>query len=156
MTPTNNAFAKAEMLIRKPASEVFNAFVDPQITTRFWFTKSTGLLKPGAHVQWTWEMYDYTETILVKAVEPDLRLVIEWGSEEAKTVVEWTFTQIDANSTFVSVVNEGFRGDHQDIIAQIRDSTEGFTLVLAGLKALMEHGIQLNLIADRFPAGLHG
>ena len=27
----------------------------------------------------------------------------------------------------------------------------GFSLVLAGLKALLEHGIQLNLVADHFP-----
>jgi hypothetical protein len=26
--------------------------------------------------------------------------------------------------------------------------------VLAGLKALLEHGIQLNLVADRFPKGI--
>jgi hypothetical protein len=31
------------------------------------------------------------------------------------------------------------------------DSTEGFTLVLAGLKALLEHGVKLNLVSDRFP-----
>ena len=38
--------------------------------------------------------------------------------------------------------------------AQIRDTTEGFTLVLAGLKAFLEHNIQLNLVADRFPKEL--
>jgi hypothetical protein len=30
----------------------------------------------------------------------------------------------------------------------------GFTWVLAGLKAYLEHNIMLNLIADRFPKGL--
>jgi hypothetical protein len=30
----------------------------------------------------------------------------------------------------------------------------GFTLVLAGLKALLEHNIRSNLVADRFPEGL--
>ena len=34
--------AKAAMLIRKPTAEVFEAFVDPAITSKFWFTKSTG------------------------------------------------------------------------------------------------------------------
>jgi hypothetical protein len=40
-------FGKAEMLIRKPAAEVFEAFVNPAITSRFWFTKSSGRLEPG-------------------------------------------------------------------------------------------------------------
>lgn len=39
--------AKAEMLIRKPAAEVFAAFVDPAITANFWFTKGSGRLEPG-------------------------------------------------------------------------------------------------------------
>jgi uncharacterized protein (DUF2249 family) len=30
----------------------------------------------------------------------------------------------------------------------------GFTMVLAGLKALLEHGIELNLVADHFPNAL--
>ena len=33
-------------------------------------------------------------------------------------------------------------------------STEGFSFVLAGAKALLEHGVLLNLVPDRFPDGL--
>jgi len=36
------------------------------------------------------------------------------------------------------------------------DSKGGFTWVLAGLKALMEHNLELNAIADAFPKGLKG
>ena len=36
---------------------------------------------------------------------------------------------------------------------QVADSTQGFTLVLAGLKALLEHDVRLDLVADRFPEG---
>ena len=39
--------AKAEMLIRRPVTEVFEAFVNPAITSRFWFTKGSGRLEPG-------------------------------------------------------------------------------------------------------------
>jgi uncharacterized protein YndB with AHSA1/START domain len=34
--------AKTGMLIRKPVAEVFEAFLDPDVTTKFWFTKSSG------------------------------------------------------------------------------------------------------------------
>ena len=60
--------AKAEMLIRKPVAEVFEAFVDPEITRRFWFTKSTGRLETGKHIVWTWEMYDMSIDVDVKEV----------------------------------------------------------------------------------------
>ncbi|MDP1993768.1 MAG: polyketide cyclase, partial [Ignavibacteria bacterium] len=70
---------------------------------------------------------------------------------EERTEVEWTLKSVNDNSTFVSIVNKGFIGNTTQLISQIRDSTEGFTLVLAGLKAYLEYGLQLNLIADRFP-----
>jgi uncharacterized protein YndB with AHSA1/START domain len=51
--------AKAEMLIRKPVAEVFEAFINPEITTKFWFTKSSGRLEAGKQITWTWEMYNH-------------------------------------------------------------------------------------------------
>jgi uncharacterized protein YndB with AHSA1/START domain len=35
------------MLIRRPVGDVFEAFVNPDITTQFWFTKSSGRLEAG-------------------------------------------------------------------------------------------------------------
>jgi len=43
---------KTRMLIRKPVVDVFEAFVNPDITTKFWFTKSSGRLEAGKQVQW--------------------------------------------------------------------------------------------------------
>lgn len=47
--------------------------------------------------------------------------------------------------------NYGFQDTGQELIAALMDNTGGFTTVLDGLKAYLEHGIQLNLIADKFP-----
>ncbi len=147
-------FAKAEMLIRKPVEEVFEAFINPEITTRFWFTKSSGRLDENKQVEWTWEMYNHTVPVSVKSIEPNTKIVIEWGNGKETTIVEWTFKSLGDTGTFVSINNSGFKGNTDEIIAQVRDSTEGFTLVLAGLKALLEHNIRLNLVGDRFPDGL--
>ena len=43
---------QAQMLVRQPLYKVFDAFVDPTITTRFWFTRSSGKLEPGARATW--------------------------------------------------------------------------------------------------------
>ncbi len=37
------------------------------------------------------------------------------------------------------------------VVKQALNAVEAFTLVLAGLKAYLEHHIALNLISDRFP-----
>ena len=146
--------AKAEMLIRKPVAEVFEAFVNPDMTTKFWFTKSSGRLEAGKSFQWDWEMYKASAQVHVKALEENQRILIEWGDPGDMTEVEWRFTSRADNTTFVSITNRGFRGDGDEIVKQAIDSTEGFTLVLAGLKALLEHNVRLNLVADRFPGEL--
>lgn len=152
---THPPIAKAEMLIRKPVADVFEAFVDPAITSKFWFTKGSGKLEPGAHIQWDWEMYGVSAQVSVKAIEKDQRIVIEWGvPNEMPTMVEWVFTPRADDTTFVSITSSGFRGDGDEVVSQAIDSMGGFTLVLAGLKAFLEHNIDLKLVADRFPDGV--
>jgi uncharacterized protein YndB with AHSA1/START domain len=143
--------AKAEMLIRRPAAEVFEAFIDPAITSKFWFTHGSGKLEAGSRVRWEWEMFGVTTDVQVIAVEPYTRIAVKWGDEGEATNVEWTFTSRGDVATFVSIKNSGFRGNGDELIGQVVGSTEGFTLVLAGLKAWLEHGLALNLVADRFP-----
>jgi uncharacterized protein YndB with AHSA1/START domain len=144
--------AKAAMLIRRPVAEVFEAFVDPAITSRFWFTRGSARLQAGKRVTWHWDMYGIEVQVLVKAIEPGARILIEWGSaDEVPTAVEWIFSARADGTTFVDITNSGFSGDADDIVSQALDSTGGFALVVAGLKAWLEHGIELNLVADRFP-----
>ena len=146
--------AKAEMLIRKPVAEVFEAFIDPEITSKFWFTKSSGKLEPGKQVQWDWEMYSFSVQVKVELIEKEKRILLEWSAYGAPTSIEWVFIPQATNSTFVRITNSGFSGDESAIVQQAIGSTEGFAFVLSGLKALLEQGVVLNLIADRFPEGL--
>src|SRR5512146_543129 len=100
---TQAPVARVEMLIRKPVADVFEAFIDPAVTTRFWFTKSSGRLSPGKRVRWEWEMYGAFADVTVKVVEPDKRILIEWSSGNAPTTVEWVFTPRADQTTFVSI-----------------------------------------------------
>ncbi|MEO5995360.1 MAG: hypothetical protein ABIN89_01600 [Chitinophagaceae bacterium] len=54
-------------------------------------------------------------------------------------------------TTFVTIRHYGFDKAGDELIKTLKDSTSGLTLVLAGLKAFLEHNIDLNLIADKFP-----
>jgi uncharacterized protein YndB with AHSA1/START domain len=145
---------KTGMLIRKPVADVFEAFINPEITTKFWFTKSSGRLEAGKQVQWAWEMYDVSAPVTAKAIEPNKRILIEWPGYSGPTTVEWIFAPQKVGTTFVSITEAGFTGDGDELVKQVTDSTQGFTLVLAGLKALLEHNVRLNLVADRYPKGI--
>ena len=144
-----NPAVQTQMLVRRPVDEVFNAFVDPAITTCFWFTRSSGKLEPGAKVTWEWEMYGVSANVHVKAIEQPSRILIEWG--EPSTIVEWQFTSLGAEATLVQISNTGFQGTAEEVVGMALDSMGGFSLVLAALKAWLEHGIALNLVADRDP-----
>ena len=103
------------MLIRKPVAEVFEAIVNPDITTKFWFTRSSGRLAVGRPIRWDWQMYDVSIEVTAKAIDNNRRIVVEWPGYSGPTTVEWRF---------------------------------------APLNDLLEHGVRLNLVGDRYPKGV--
>lgn len=141
--------AHARMMIRKPVAEVFNAFVDPAITRNFWFTRSDGKLELNKTLNWEWEMYNISASVWVKEIKQNSKIVIEWG--EPATNVEFQFTPISGSATYVQIIESGYHETGDKLLKHIIDSTGGFTTVLDGLKAYLEHGINLRLIADKFP-----
>lgn len=145
---------KTGMLIRMPVDDVFEAFVNPDITTKFWFTKSSGRLEVGKQVQWDWDMYGISIPVTAQAIEPNQCIVMAWPGHSRPTTVEWIFASQKDGTTFVSITEAGFTGDGDELVKQVTDSTQGFSLVLAGLKALLEHNVRLNLVPDRYPKGI--
>ena len=146
--------AKAQMLIHKAVAQVFEALVDPAITSRFWFSKGSGRLETGKRIRWDWEMYGHHTEVDVKALETNKRILIEWNGPENPSAVEWTFEYKGNNTTFVVVKNWGFKGTDDELVAQVIDSTGGFTFLLAGLKIFLEHGIEPNFVIDHAPDAL--
>ncbi|WP_267402953.1 MULTISPECIES: SRPBCC domain-containing protein [unclassified Chryseobacterium] len=79
------------MLIRKPINEVFEAFINPEITTNFWFTKSTGKLEEGKTVTWEWGMYGVKSDVKVLQIIQNQLIKMEWG--EPLTNVDYEFKE---------------------------------------------------------------
>lgn len=146
MALENPPIARATMLIRASVDKVFNAFIDPDVTTKFWFSRSSGKLTAGETVTWYWDNYGVSGEVLVKSLETNQRIIIEWP-----TPVEWVFTARGKDETFVSITASGFTGTDDEKVAQALDSTEGFNLVIAACKAFLEYGINLRIVADKNP-----
>ncbi|TPM29405.1 SRPBCC family protein [Mesorhizobium sp. B2-3-4] len=149
-TPT----AEAGMLIRRPVAEVFEAIVDPAITTKFWFTHGSGRLDDGKELRWEWRMYGVSTTVRVSEIVPNRKIVMQWS--DPPTTVVWTFAVMPDDATFLEVRNFGFAGNGDEQVKEAVGSTGGFTLVLAGAKAWLEQGLTLGLIGDRHPKGVTG
>jgi uncharacterized protein YndB with AHSA1/START domain len=146
----NKSFCvETQMQIRKPVSQVFNAFIDPNLTKEFWFTKGSDKLEAGKTITWTWEMYNHSTQVFVKAISENVKITIEWG--EPLTTVDFEFKSLSDDTTYVTIKEYGYDKTGDDLFDTIKDATGGFTTVLDGLKAFLEHGINLNLIADKYP-----
>lgn len=94
-------------------------------------------------------MYGVSTQVWVKEITPNEKISIEWG--EPATNVDFEFTALTEATTYVVIKNYGFSEMGDELINVIKDSTGGFTTVLDGLKAYLEHNIQLNLIGDKYP-----
>ena len=154
MKLTRDPIAKTGMLIRKPADAVFEAIINPETTTNFWFSKGSGRLDRGKSVKWEWESHNVSIDVTPKVVEQNKRVAVEWPGYTGPTTVEWTFQAIPDGTTFVRVQESGWEGDADKLMRYVADLTQGFTLLMAGMKAWLEHGIQLNLTFDRYPKGI--
>lgn len=142
---------KQQLLIRAPAATVYEAFANPEVTTQFWFSHSDGPLETGGERLWEWRMFGVSTRVQVVEASAPSRLLVEWGEPDRRSMVEWRFDARPDGATLVTVHNYGFRGGVEERMAEALDSMGGFSLVLASCKALLEHGVRLNVIADHAP-----
>ena len=149
MSELEKPIVECQMMIRRPISEVFQAFIDPRITTKFWFTKSSGILEKGKAITWHWESYGVSAQVHVVEILSDERITIEW--DDPKTTVDFEFSELSEESTYVVIKNYRFHQTGNELMEAIKNNTGGFTTVLDGLKAYLEFGIELNLVSDKFP-----
>lgn len=140
---------ETQMLIRKPVAEVFNAFIEPEITSKFWFTSSTGHLIENRTVDWYWEKYEVTTSVYIEQLINNELIQIIWG--EPKSTVDFIFEKITEQETYLRIRNYDISLDGSALVAFAIEQTAGFTTVLDGCKAYLEYGAQLNLVNDKFP-----
>jgi uncharacterized protein YndB with AHSA1/START domain len=148
--------AQTGMLIRRAPHDVFEALADPSITTRFWYTKSSGRMEESAELTWEWEMYGVSGKVWVREVAPDRCIRFSWeGYDPAHpTTVEFLFVPYEDDATYVRITETGFRGDGDTQVSRALDSTGGFTFLLSSLKAALEHDITLKVTLDAHPPNL--
>jgi uncharacterized protein YndB with AHSA1/START domain len=135
---------QAEFLIHKPPADVFEAIVNPDITTKFWFLRGSGRLEQGKQVRWEFPG-NVSAQVAVRAFEPNRRLVMEWWAKGMRPqMMEWVFIPSGDDATCLSVTSSGFMGDPASVADQANFMTGGFTFVLTSMKTFLEHNLKLN------------
>jgi uncharacterized protein YndB with AHSA1/START domain len=134
-----------DMLIRRPAAEVYEAFADPERIRRFWLARSTGPLRTGDRVNWTFKIAGAATDVEVVEAVPNRLLDLRWDDGQPLRIA----FEDRGDSTLVHVRVTDFGGDTP--AANAIESMSGFTLVLASLKMWLEHGVEGDLMYDKFP-----
>jgi secreted PhoX family phosphatase len=86
---------------------------------------------------------------LMPTVEASEQLVLIMGDDE-KMTLEFRFTPRE-EGTVVTITECGFTGTPDEAIAYVADSTGGYTTAVCAAKALLENGIELGAVRDKFP-----
>lgn len=135
--------------VSRPCAEVYEAVADPEKLSRYFTTGGAiGRLEPGAEV--TWDFHDFPGRFPVRviAAEAPRRIVIEWDArfssrEDGKTRTTFEFEPLDDDTrTLVTITEETWRPT-PDGAAAAFGNCEGWTGMLAALKAWLEHGVNL-------------
>ncbi|WP_028552829.1 SRPBCC family protein [Paenibacillus sp. UNC451MF] len=125
--------------IKKPANEVFEAFVDPSKIGNFWFTSSSEKWEQGKTITLIYEEYNAKGNIEVLEIDTNKKIVFQWGSEG--NVVTIHLKELDHSATIIEVNEEGFNEQDDDLLNNMIGNKEGWVFVLSCLKGYLEFGI---------------
>lgn len=138
MTTTN---VTVSQLITCKVSDAFDAFIEPSRITKFWLSSTTAPLSDGATVTWQFMVPGAVDTVTVDIFRRPSLIQLTW-SDGSKTRFE--FSESAGDNTKVSITAEVSAG--ADLMDQVVNTTEGFSIVLCDLKTLLESGRSANLV----------
>lgn len=132
--------AKAQTIVSASPLEVFNAFVDAETMSKFWFTRRDQGLREGATVFWfPWHRTDASAIeVNVKELKKPELIRLEWKVAKHFTQVVWRLQQTQNGHTLLIIEESGFKGSEEEIIAKAMDSTGNFNYLVIALKAYFE------------------
>jgi uncharacterized protein YndB with AHSA1/START domain len=138
--------AKIELLIRRPAADAYRAFVEPEMLTQFWLARASQALAPQSRARWEFLVAGAAATLEVRSMIKNRQIATAWDDD---TTIDFTFKELEPELTSVCVTQAGFSGSPEEVVAKALDATQGFTLVLCELKALLEQNVSLNAVRDK-------
>lgn len=140
---------KTAIQIQKPATEVFEAIIDPAKMSNYFISKGSGRMEDGKQIFWSFPEFDLEFPIRIGKTEMDKYISFYWEMDGVDLLVEITLTSRADKSTLVSITEKSRNLDESGI-KWLKGNTEGWANFLACLKAWLEYGINLRKGAFEF------
>ncbi|MFE6968216.1 SRPBCC domain-containing protein [Isoptericola sp. NPDC057653] len=135
--------------VSRPSRDVYEAIADPAQLSRYFTTGGArGRLEPGADVSWDFADFPGRFPVTVVEADPPRRIVIRWeGSEtaggSATTTTTFELEPLDDDTRTLVTISESAWSATPGGAKNAFGNCEGWTGMLAALKAWVEHGINL-------------
>jgi len=149
MAPLSELSFSVSGRVSRPPAEVYEAVADPAQLSRYFTTGGArGRLETDADVSWDFADFPGRFPVVVIEAKAPERIVIEWaaapGSNDTGTTrTVFEFAPIDNGArTLVTITESTWRATAGGAKSAF-GNCEGWTGMLAALKAWLEHGINL-------------
>jgi len=142
--PEDKIRAKVQMGLLKPASQIFEAIVDPVKMCKYFISGSTGRMESGKTLTWTWPDFEGEHEVKVGKIEKDRTVSFEWNGSGVDCVVVITLEPKGRDKTLVKITESEWPADYKGA-NQCMGQVEGWTHFLMCMKAYLEHGIDLRV-----------
>ncbi len=136
-------------IISRPVADVYEAVADPAKLSAYFTTNGAqGRLQAGARVMWDFADFPGAFPVTVVDAKPHEQIVLRWAANDAgaaapyETKVIFRFEAIGADRTRVRIVEEGWHQTPTGLAASYGNCM-GWSQMLCGMKAWMEHGLNL-------------
>lgn len=133
---------KAALQIQKPASDVYEAIVDPAKMSNYFISESTGRMEENKELMWRFPEFTMDVPVRIGKLVENEYISYYWSVEDRELLVEIHLTPGDKNSTIVTVMEKSMPINDAGI-QWLKGNTEGWANFLACLKAYLEYGINL-------------
>lgn len=127
------------MKIQRPASEVFQALINPEQMSNYWFSSGSERMEEGKTITWRYEEYKAEGLVNILEVVDPAKIVFTWGDTDQPTTVTIRLEEQESNSTIISVTESGF-GENPEL-ERMLGQKEGWVYMLTCLKAYTENGV---------------
>jgi uncharacterized protein YndB with AHSA1/START domain len=130
--------------IARPIAEVFDAVVNPEkVSSYFALGGVNAPMVEGKNVLWKFKDISYEQNMKIRKLVKNEKIELDWFTEDGKkTEVILTFDKIGENRTMITIVHSGYE-QNQKALDDSYEHCEGWTVMLASMKAYLEHGIVL-------------
>ena len=134
---------QVQLKIRRPVEQVFDAVIDSKKLTGYFIQASSGPLREGTTVKWSFAEAPEPLDVIVQSVRENEAIVFDWPTQRGyNTRVEMEFKALDSANTMVLIRESGWIADDPGIELSYGNAG-GWMHMLCCLKAYLEYQINL-------------